>query len=622
MKLLAVSLLTASLLAPLALRAQTTVTWTGAAGNQLWTDGGNWDLLVVPSNADNVVISGAGTEVVVPFGTNLMLGTFWGDYTATTATVNSGATLRVAGSLRTNAGLNSDVQRYVFNGTSTLALDDGGYLQHGHFIFNDDSQLSAAGANAIRGGSVIHFYGNSGFGSLAAGAVADGTVTFHGNREVTFTPGTIVGGYMTLADTTSTTLNQTATFVGNAENPSLYFQLRDNATATVSAAGALQSAELSVGGSATAYLNATGAIANGNLYLETNGTVVVGADNPLTNSTLAFADWTGGNTGGTLDLNGHTFTITGARSTSGPSNPANEGIITSATAATLIFNVSADNEQNGGEYNGAITGAVSLVKNGTGTQYLGAPSDPQAGYAASVLTYSGTTTVNAGRLYLNAPLPNSAVTVNSGGIFGGTANMNSITVNTGGTLDPSPGPANDTSNTGTLSASNVTFASGSNWIVSLGDATGTAGASYNWDNGTGGWGLLDVANTLALPGNGGTLNLLISTGGHETGAPDFDFVPTPANFDPAANYTFRFASAGSITGFDSTLFNIGYDSLLSANGLDAAAYFTGTWSVSMHDSSLYLNYTGASAVPEPSTYAALLGAGALGLVAWRRRRSS
>ncbi len=357
---------------------------------------------------------------------------------------------------------------------------------------------------------------------------------------------------------------------------------------------------------------------NGVLALETNGTVIVGADNPLTNSKLDFADWTSTNTGGTLDLNGHTFTTTGIASTSLASNPVNEGIITSATAATLILDVTAANESDGDRYHGAITGAISLVKNGTGTQYLGTPANPTEGYAASTLSYTGPTTVNAGRLYVNAPLVNSAVTVNSGGIFGGTGSMNAITVNTGGTLDPSPGPIDD-GDTGTMHATNVTFTSGANLLFNLGDATGTAGASFNWDTNTGGWGLLDVANTLALPG-GGTLNLLVTTGGHYTGEPDWDFIPTPANLDPTANYTFRFASAGSITGFDSTLFNIGYDPQLADRGFDAASYFTGTWSVSMHDNSLYLNYTGASAVPEPSTYAALLGAAALGIVGWRRRR--
>lgn len=621
MKSLAVLLLATSLAAPLALHAQTTVTWTGAAGNNLWTDSQNWDAGFVPNTYDNVVISGSGTEVLIPFGTQVMIGTHWGSPTPTTATVNSSATLRVAGSVRTFSGINNDIQRLTFNDTSTLAVDAGGNLGHGYFFFNDDSRLTAAGTDALSAGSWLRFYGNSGFGSLAAGAITGGDIIFYGTREITFTPGTVVGGWITLDENTTTTLNQAGTFVGTeaSSEPTLFFQLRGNATATVTAAGAMEAAEFNVGGAATGYLNATGALVNGVLALETNGTVVVGADNPLTNSKLDFADWTSTNTGGTLDLNGHTFTTTGISSTSFASNPVNEGTITSATAATLILDVTAANESDGTRYHGAITGAISLVKNGDGLQYLGTPASPADGYAASTLTYTGPTTVNAGRLYVNAPLVNSAVTVNSGGIFGGTGSMNAITVNTGGTLDPSPAPIDD-GDTGTLGATSVTFASGANLLFNLGDATGTAGASFNWDTNTGGWGLLDVANTLALPG-GGTLNLLVTTGGHYTGEPDWDFIPTPANFDPAANYTFRFATAGSITGFDSTLFNIGYDPQLADRGFDAASYFTGTWSVSMQDSSLYLNYTGAAAVPEPSTYALIAGLATLGVVTLRRRRA-
>jgi hypothetical protein len=621
MKSLTALLLATSLAAPLALPAQTTVTWTGTAGNNLWTDAQNWDAGSVPATYDNVVISGSGTEVVIPFGTQVMIGTSWGSATATTATVNSGATLRVAGSVRTFTGINNDIQRLTFNDTSTLAVDAGGNLGHGYYFFNDDSRLTAAGTDALSAGSWLRFYGNSGFGSLAAGAITGGDIIFYGTREITFTPGTIVGGWVSLDENTTTTLNQSGTFVGGetSNEPTLFFQLRGNATATVTAAGALQSAEFNVGGTATGYLNATGALVNGVLALETNGTVVVGADNPLTNSKLDFADWTSTNTGGTLDLNGHTFTTTGIASTSFASNPVNEGTITSATAATLILDVTAGDERDGDRYHGAITGAISLVKNGNGLQYLGQAASPADGYAASTLTYTGPTTVNAGRLYVNAPLTNSTVTVNSGGLFGGTGSMNAITVNTGGTLDPSPGPI-DEGDTGTMHATGVTFASGANFLFNLGDATGTAGASYDWNTNTGGWGLLDVANTLALPGSGGTLNLLVTTGGHYTGEPDWDFIPTPANFDPAANYTFRFAAAGSITGFDSTLFNIGYDPLL-ADRFDTAAYFTGTWSVSLHDNSLYLNYTGASAVPEPSTYATMLAAVALGVTVIRRRKA-
>ncbi len=121
MQSLATLLLATSLAAPLALPAQTTVTWTGSAGNNLWTDAQNWDAGFVPNTYDTVVISGSSTEVVIPFGTQVMIGTSWGSPTPSTATVNSGATLRVAGSVRTFTGINNDIQRLTFNNTSTPA---------------------------------------------------------------------------------------------------------------------------------------------------------------------------------------------------------------------------------------------------------------------------------------------------------------------------------------------------------------------------------------------------------------------------------------------------------------------------------------------------------------------
>ncbi|MBX3736812.1 MAG: LamG domain-containing protein [Candidatus Didemnitutus sp.] len=55
-----------------------------------------------------------------------------------------------------------------------------------------------------------------------------------------------------------------------------------------------------------------------------------------------------------------------------------------------------------------------------------------------------------------------------------------------------------------------------------------------------------------------------------------------------------------------------------AGGVDEArisTFTSGTFNTSM------LNYASVSAVPEPSTYAALAGVAALGLVAWRRRQA-
>jgi len=47
----------------------------------------------------------------------------------------------------------------------------------------------------------------------------------------------------------------------------------------------------------------------------------------------------------------------------------------------------------------------------------------------------------------------------------------------------------------------------------------------------------------------------------------------------------------------------------------------GTWNIGIFDPATGLDSPGMANVPEPSVYAALLGLGALGFVAWRRRRA-
>lgn len=70
-------------------------------------------------------------------------------------------------------------------------------------------------------------------------------------------------------------------------------------------------------------------------------------------------------------------------------------------------------------------------------------------------------------------------------------------------------------------------------------------------------------------------------------------------------------AAGGITGFAANAWTI--DTALFQNS------FNGSFSLSQTGNSLYLNY---AAIPEPSTYAALAGALALGLAAWRRRTAA
>ena len=95
-------------------------------------------------------------------------------------------------------------------------------------------------------------------------------------------------------------------------------------------------------------------------------------------------------------------------------------------------------------YDGAISGAGNLIKNGAGNYILSADH-----------AMTGTATVNAGGMQMNGAMDGVAFTVNSGGLLGGSGSLGNTTVQSGGTLAPGDG-------LGTLSINgNLTLAQGS-----------------------------------------------------------------------------------------------------------------------------------------------------------------
>jgi autotransporter-associated beta strand protein len=250
----------------------------------------------------------------------------------------------------------------------------------------------------------------------------------------------------------------------------------------------------------------------------------------------------------------------------------------------------------------ASTGLVSLVKAGAGTWVLNHAN-----------TYSGGTTVSGGTLKLNyatalgtgavtvtgsdsilrldgATLAN-AVSLDSGGTLFGSGGVGSLSVLSGGRVSLGDTP-------GTLTAGNTTLAGGGSYIWKTNDATGASGTATD---------LLSVSGTLTISAtnaNRFTLTLRSLLANNTAG----DVI----NFNSAASSSYTIASASSgIIGFAADSFTVDSSGFSNAN--------SSLWAVAQSGNNLTLNYT---AIPEPATYAALVGAGALGLAVIRRRRAA
>lgn len=153
---------------------------------------------------------------------------------------------------------------------------------------------------------------------------------------------------------------------------------------------------------------------------------------------------------------------------------------------------------------------------------------------------------------------------------------------------------------------NPTALSGSQYLVYNGNTSARGIGLYlsgstmhllsggNFDNAVSGTVTAGQWNYVALVWDAGTAKVFVNN----------DSAP---NYNQVRNFT-----TPSIPGGDTMLFGINF-----AGAIDEArvsSFTSGTFSSSM------LNYASVSAVPEPSTYAALAGLAALGLVAWRRRQ--
>jgi autotransporter-associated beta strand protein len=101
-----------------------------------------------------------------------------------------------------------------------------------------------------------------------------------------------------------------------------------------------------------------------------------------------------------------------------------------ATNRTLTISGSGNTQLDGAITNGGVAGWLGLTKQGAGRLLLSGTS-----------SHSGATTVAAGSLLVNGRFDTSAVTVQSGGLLGGSGELlGGVTVLAGGTLSPGNSP--------------------------------------------------------------------------------------------------------------------------------------------------------------------------------------
>ncbi len=233
----------------------------------------------------------------------------------------------------------------------------------------------------------------------------------------------------------------------------------------------------------------------------------------------------------------------------------------------------------------------AVIKSGTGTWTL---SNPGTGASRNALR--GATTINGGTLLINTDdsLTVATTTVNTTGTLGGNGIIGgATTIATGGTLAPGN------------SADVLTFNA---------DLTQQSGSFFEWelfDNTSVGRGTefdgVDFTGTRVLTIQTGVTANLVFNG--------LDSTVDWSNSFWDSNQSWLVSSGASTLTLDSLLAIFDTTNVSLDSGGQNFSVTGGSFSWAASGNDLYLNY----AIPEPSTYAMLLGG--LGLLAFLRRRS-
>lgn len=226
--------------------------------------------------------------------------------------------------------------------------------------------------------------------------------------------------------------------------------------------------------------------------------------------------------------------------------------------------------------NASTTTTNSLTKIGAGTVVL----------ATATNTFSGAINVSEGTLRVTGVITNTNpvtafVTVTNTGVLSGSGRIatGTTTIADGGTISPGNSP-------GTIFLSNAVFGTNGNYNWQLYDAAGVAGATngYDWISATGG------LNITANATDKFNINLWTLSGlGPDTNG-------SAINFDSAGSYQWTLGTwALGITNWSADYFRITTAATNGTGGFLNA--FSGTFTLTSSNNSIFLNYAGAAGIP-------------------------
>ncbi len=438
-----------------------------AAGAVTLSNGGALEMGLLGSTFRNIVLGG-GDGIIDPSSNLSLNGVISG----------TGRLFASGGGMLSLNGANTYSGGTVIDGATIVR------------VLNDGNLGSAAGTITLQNGGTL--WATASFNTARDLVLEAGAQNFIGQFTNNTLSGTISGtGRLAISGANSVlTLSGTNTYQGGTEIAGPNAVLLVGADANL---GNL-SADVTLSGGSILRLGASFDTAR-SLYIDTGGGTVdtQGFDSEMTGDLFGNALLTKSGSG-TLSLTGTSYRSGNIAITAGTLAGDTDSLTGNiANAGNLRFDQGFD-----AIFSDVISGAGSFVKEGAGNLILSGTN-----------TYTGTTTVNDGRLAVNGSIAGSAVTVSSGGDLGGSGTIGSLSLN--GRLTPG-------NSIGTLNvAGSVNLNAGSTYEVEIDDALAAdrlaATGSVTIDPAA-------AISILAAPGTyaDGSLYTIITAGGGVSGA--------------------------------------------------------------------------------------------------------